>query len=115
MTHAPDNSGDSMPKRFFLPAEQIKPMANGHGACFATDMIVVDGLKVGYMYREKPHHDSDSGWVFMAGLESQEYVDNPDNLGLYDVNEVLVIGLRLGGINNLLLRRTTDYAFRHFI
>lgn len=43
--------------------------------CFATDRILVDGCKVGYMYREEPDSDSsmpDSGWRFNAGDESKE-------------------------------------------
>jgi len=40
------------------------------------------------LYREEPRHDADSGWVFTAGTESQEYMDNPDNLAIYDVNTI---------------------------
>ena len=40
------------------------------------------------MYRESPDHDADSGWRFMTGLESEEYLENSDNLGIYDVNTI---------------------------
>ena len=40
------------------------------------------------MYREIPERDGDSGWRFFAGDESQDYVDDPEHLGLYDVNTV---------------------------
>lgn len=75
-------------RRFALCADQIKPLVEGRGGCFATDMITVTGRKVGYMYRERPSFDADSGWRFMAGLESQEYMDNPDNVTIYDVNTI---------------------------
>jgi hypothetical protein len=75
-------------KRFYLSAEQINPLAEGHGACLASDMITVHGSKVGYMYRESPDNDLDSGWRFMAGHESQEYIDNADNIAVYDVNTI---------------------------
>ena len=75
-------------KTFHLAAEQIRPLANGLGSCLATDRIVVDGKRVGYCYREAPDSDRDSGWRFFAGDEVQEYVENPRNLGLYDVNTV---------------------------
>jgi hypothetical protein len=75
-------------KRFVLRADQIKPLAEGRGACFATDMILVEGEKVSYMYREAPDNEDDSGWRFMAGSESDEYMDDPDNIGIYDVNTV---------------------------
>ena len=40
------------------------------------------------MYREAPDSKQDSGWRFFSGEESQEYVDNPDNLSIYDVNTI---------------------------
>lgn len=76
------------PKIFKLKKEQIRPLATGRGACFATDRILVDGARVGYAYREEPDHDVDSGWRFMEGTESQEYLDDPDKMGVYDVNTV---------------------------
>jgi hypothetical protein len=51
-------------------------------------MITVEGRKVAYMYREEPRNDQDGGWVFTAGQESQAYMDNPDNHGIYDVNTI---------------------------
>ncbi len=58
------------------------------GYCIATDRITVDGEKVGYMYREQPDDSSDSGWRFFAGDESQDYINNPDNISIYDVNTI---------------------------
>ena len=75
-------------KKFRLRADQIKPLVPGLGGCYATDMITVEGHKVGYMYREEPDFDVDSGWRFLAGVESQEYLDDPDNLTIYDVNTI---------------------------
>jgi hypothetical protein len=40
------------------------------------------------MYREEPDDEIDSGWRFFAGTESQEYLDDPDNMALYDVNTI---------------------------
>ena len=79
----------AMMKKFELRADQIKTLVTGFGACFASDRILVDGRKVGYMYREMPDPEKeypDSGWTFTAGDETQEYVDNPDNWAIYDVN-----------------------------
>lgn len=74
------------PKRFKIPADKIRQLIEDMGGCFATDRIVVDGAKVGYMYREDSEEEDLSGWTFMAGDESQEYADNPNNWGIYDVN-----------------------------
>ncbi len=75
-------------KRFKLSAEQIKPLATGHGGCFATDMIPVDGHKVGYMYRENPDFPEDSGWRFFSGKEPPEYLDDVEHTAVYDVNTI---------------------------
>jgi hypothetical protein len=76
------------PKKYFLKSEDIRPLAKGHGACLASDMITVKGRQVGFMYREEPDSQSDSGWRFFAGLESDEYVNDPNNCGIYDVNTI---------------------------
>lgn len=55
-----------MSKQFFLPEDQIKPLATGHGPCIASDMITVEGHKVGHMYRDPPDGGT-SGWVFLVG------------------------------------------------
>lgn len=75
-------------KVFALQTNQIKPLATGYGGCIATDMITVQGKKVGYMVREPTTRQHDSGWCFMAGDESQEYMDNADNHAIYDVNTI---------------------------
>jgi hypothetical protein len=75
-------------KQFKLRPDQIKPLVTGRGACFATDLITVAGMKVGYMYREEAQTAGYSGWCFTAGTETQEYMDDPNNLAIYDVNTI---------------------------
>lgn len=77
-----------MHKNFKLAASEIKPIATGLGSCIATDHITVDDRKVGYMYRDSPDNEIDSGWRFLSGKESQVYMDNPNNLEIYDVNTI---------------------------
>ena len=61
----------------------------GPEGCLATDRIMVDGLKIGYMYREEPDPDMpDSGWRFTAGDESSDYMMDPDKAGIYSLNTV---------------------------
>lgn len=69
-------------KVFWLPAERIVPNLARNEACIASDRITVDGQPVGYMFRDY------SGWNFFAGDESQEYVDDAANLGLYSLNTI---------------------------
>ena len=75
-------------KNFKLDADQFKPLATGLGSCIATDRITVDGLPVGFMYKDEAQSLHDSGWVFMSGDESQDYMDDPSNLAMYDINTI---------------------------
>mgnify|MGYP002784937675 CR=1 FL=1 len=77
-----------MNKRFRLSPEEIRPIAQGYGACIASDRITVYGQRVGFMYRESPDGPNDSGWRFFSGDESQEYADEPGNFAIYDVNTI---------------------------
>ena len=77
-----------MAKKFGLSPGEIRPLAMGFGACMASDRITVDRQRVGFMYREDGDHDSDSGWRFLAGDESEEYLSNPSNFEIYDVNTI---------------------------
>ena len=45
-------------------------------------------MKVGFMYREEPLDDEDSGWRFLSGTEDQEYADNPENSKIFGVNAI---------------------------
>jgi hypothetical protein len=78
----------TLPKKFGIAGEQIRQLATGHGACTATDMITVHCHRIGYMYRQVPRQQWDSGWVFTAGTESEQFMDDPNNHAIYDVNTV---------------------------
>jgi hypothetical protein len=79
---------DPTQKPFRLRADEIKDLAPGHGGCIATDMITCEGRKVAFMYREEPDNDVDSGWRFLSGYESDEYMEDPDHHAAYDVNTI---------------------------
>ena len=81
-------AGSKRKKFGFAFGTKVKPLAEGFGGCIATDMVTVDALPVGYMYREEPHNEQDSGWVFTAGRESPEYMDDSDNHTIFDVNTI---------------------------
>ena len=59
-------------KAFFINGRENEVLLNDwetSDGCIATDRITVDGLPVGYMYREKPEEGDpferyDSGWRF---------------------------------------------------
>ena len=64
---------------------------NNFGFVFATKMLVEGQRKVRFMYREEPDDPNDSGWRFFCGDEDQDYTDNPDNIGIYDISTILEI------------------------
>lgn len=61
------------------------------GFVMATKMLVEGKRKVRFMYRQAPDNDQDSGWRFFCGDEDDEYVNNPDNIAIYDINTILGI------------------------
>lgn len=77
-------------KTFKLSPNEIKTLTDIKGGCFASDKITVDGQKVGYAYHEKPdpNFPNDSGWRFLAGDESEEYLNNPDNFDVFEINTI---------------------------
>ena len=40
------------------------------------------------MSRESPNDPADSGWLFLAGDETQAYLDDANNLAIYEVNTI---------------------------
>ena len=76
-----------MEKEFKLNGK-IKRLIPKIGGCLATDKITVEGLKVGYMYREKPDREIDSGWRFFSGTENQDYANDVSNVMVFDVNTI---------------------------
>ena len=77
-----------MTKTYGLAPEDIKPLVTGTGGCIASDRITVDRRPVGYMYREAPDYDGDSGWRFFAGDEDEAYMTVVAHFGVYDVNTI---------------------------
>ena len=78
-------------RNYHVKAEDVKdllPGWEGADGCIATNRITVEGYKVGYCYREKPDGGWDSGWRFTAGDESEAYMDDPNNAGIYKLNTI---------------------------
>ena len=75
-------------KKYWLDSTEIEQLIPPSGGCLATDRITVDGMKIGYMYKEQNERELDSGWRFFSGTESQAYLDNLSNSDVYDLNTV---------------------------
>ncbi|HMF67983.1 MAG TPA: DUF2185 domain-containing protein [Phyllobacterium sp.] len=63
-------------------------MIRNYGGCIATDTITIDGYPVRFMYREDPDNEMDSGWRFLSGFESDDYMEDPENSGIFEVNTI---------------------------
>jgi len=90
--YSTDEYGEQKPcaKKLFIPEHKIKKLltVTEPYECFATDEITVKGKPIGYMYREEAESEFDSGWRFLTGYESDEYMANSGNIGAYPLNTV---------------------------
>ncbi len=77
-----------MQKHYKLAKQDLRPLVDGQGLCVVTDLIAVEGHPVGYMYRDEPEDEEDSGWRFFAGSEDDRYIDNPKHFSVLDLNYV---------------------------
>jgi hypothetical protein len=57
--------------------------------CFVTQRVLRDGARVGYLYREEPDNEKDSGWRLTAGDESTEYLNESGNIAFVSLGAVL--------------------------
>ncbi len=64
--------------------------ASSMGLCLVSNLITLEGKKVGFMYREEIQEDAedDSGWRFLAGTETEEYVADEKNSKVFEVETI---------------------------
>lgn len=58
------------------------------GRCIASKEISEHGRRIGFLYRETPVFEQDSGWRFFAGDESDEYAADPDNFAVCSMADI---------------------------
>lgn len=75
-------------KTYKLKNEDIKHILDWSkpDGCKASDDIVVNGKKVGYMFREYPIDNYDSGWRFFSSKE--DYLLNYNNCDTFKLNTI---------------------------
>lgn len=71
-----DDSGDNIVSRYRL-------------RCFVTARVLHDGAPIGYLYREAPEQEDDSGWRIFAGDETDEYFADEDTTFYVSLGAVL--------------------------
>lgn len=57
--------------------------------CFISNHIMHEGYKIGRLYREESDEEEYTGWTFMSDFETQEYVDDHNNLQYIAIGKVL--------------------------
>lgn len=59
------------------------------GGLMVSKMVFDENIKPGFLYREKRTRPEDSGWRIFTGFESEEYTDDPENVGIYNPSTIL--------------------------
>lgn len=57
--------------------------------CFVTNHVLREGMQAGYLYREEPDDEEDSGWRITANDESDEYMEDSKNCAYVSLGAVL--------------------------
>ena len=57
--------------------------------CYVSNRVLYGGEKVGYLHRESPDQENDSGWRFRVGDESEDYLSDAKNLSYVSIGAVL--------------------------
>lgn len=71
------------------------------GYIIASNRVAKDRRLVGYLYREPPDNENDSGWRVFAGDESQEYADEPANFAMYNASTIIEIDPSIASLLDL--------------
>lgn len=81
-----------------LPGKEESLVERYLRRCFVSNRVLYDGEKVGYLYREEPVSDDDSGWRITAGSESADYMDDAQNVSYVSLGAVLNLDDRIVGL-----------------
>jgi len=83
---------------------------------FVSRRIMQDREPVRWMYREKPDNAQDSGWRLYCGDEDQDYCDNPDNVEMIPLRDLIRLDPTLEAVLSspqpaAFQRRDANHAF----
>lgn len=83
---------DKQIKEFQDSKQHMEPIKNRmkllNQTAYLSKKILEERWKVGYMRRDKPINENDSGWSFLAGNEDEEYYNDYKNIALVSVQDV---------------------------
>ena len=75
-------------KKYYIPMIERKKLWKM--TAIVSKKVREEGWKIGYGMRDKPTREEDSGWYFCAGNETDDYINDPNNLELWRVASVLM-------------------------
>lgn len=75
-------------EQFKIPTEEIRDIIKLQGFGIVSNHITVDGMKVGFMYREERFDKEDTGWRFLSGTETEEYAEDPETSKVFSINAI---------------------------
>ncbi len=81
-----------------LPGKEDNLVERYLKRCFVSHRVLYDGQKVGYLYREEPVAEDDSGWRITAGSEDEKYMDDSANVSYVSLGAVLNLDDRIIGL-----------------
>ena len=59
------------------------------GYIIVSGEVMRDGKRIGYLYREEPDNEKDSGWRVFSGEETQGYADISSNFSMHNATTVV--------------------------
>lgn len=107
ITKSEINEFISQEQDFRILAELLK-------TCIVTKKLLNENWKVGLMQKMESSSEMDSGWFLNVGNETQDYVDNPENLCITTLNElckkdsILISYLMNKEVGDVLIRVSND-------
>lgn len=71
------------------------------GACTISKNLYTRASDLKYCIREAPKTDLDSGWIFLTNIDTEEYLNNPENWVIVSFETVIEIEPAVLSIFNL--------------
>jgi hypothetical protein len=68
-----------------------KNTPGNRGMCLVSRMVFDEIHPVGFMYREEPEEQEDSGWRFLSGHEDDAYLEDENNSLIVAIELIMVI------------------------
>ena len=66
------------------PLKKSKQYITGAGGLLSANQFLEGTSKLKWLFRENSEYGN--GWVALGDTDTQEYVDNPDNMAIVDFN-----------------------------